>query len=113
MERDGGLSNEDKAAITDQKRVWEVRKYCQTRASLARHGHESSRTSEDGASLNNEQEGTDAALTALLRGVLTQLDADIVGICMKLITGCALMFAGHDIAPRRTYTIFLVWGHTG
>lgn len=113
MARDEDLSIDDKAAVTDPRRVWEVRKYCQTRPSLARYGYESSRSSQDEASLNSEQNSADAALTALLRGVLTQLNADIVRVYMKLITDCALIIAGHDFAPRRTYAIFLVWSHTG
>lgn len=109
---DEGLSIEDKAAIANQRRVWEVRKYCQIRPSLARGGISSSRTSDDGASLHSEQDSVDAALTALLRGTLTLLEADIVRACIELSTTPLLMFAGHGLAPGRTYTIFPIRSYT-
>lgn len=64
------FTEEDKIGIADQRRAWQVRKYCQARPPTVRYS-----LGDDPQSLNGT---ADAAMTALLRGILKQLDADIV-----------------------------------
>jgi len=54
---------------------------------------------EDDASLHGSNETADPALAALLKGVVKQLDADIVGIRLVFILARMLITAGHDITP--------------
>lgn len=80
-----GLTRDEKATIADRRRVWEVRKYCQAKPSIVqyrRHETGVGRQSVGTKSLHDEEAGADPALTALLRGVLNQLDADIAMISL-------------------------------
>lgn len=52
------------------------------------------------ALLHGKNETADPALAALLKGVVKQLDADIVGIQIALTLARMLITAGHDITPR-------------
>lgn len=94
------LSDEDNALIAHRRRVWQVRKYCQVRPSMVQFspgGSDSGK--DDGAttSLHGSNETPDPALAALLRGVVKQLDADIVGASISFASTRMLSPAGHDL----------------
>jgi hypothetical protein len=72
------LSSEQAVMIANRKRLWEVRKFCQVKPSLAvwdgrATGHERPPVHPTGA----EGSRPDAALTALIRGLVLQLDVDV------------------------------------
>jgi hypothetical protein len=74
-------SDENKAAIVHRQRVWQVKKYCQVRPSLVQYSSDGLNSrAENDTSLHGNNETADPALAALLKGVVKQLDADIVGI---------------------------------
>jgi hypothetical protein len=94
------LSDENKATIANRRRAWQVRKYCQVRPSIVQCSpNRSDSGKEDGAtaSLHGKNETADPALAALLKGVVKQLDADIVGIQITSTRARMLITAGHDI----------------
>lgn len=94
------LSDENKATIAHRQRVWQVKKYCQVRPSMVQYSSDGSNSgTEDGASLHGNNEAADPALAALLKGVVKQLDADIVGIRLVFTLSRMLITAGHDITP--------------
>jgi len=106
IEKDDGFSKEDRASIVHQRRVWQVRKYSQVKPSSAHF--------DDGTvSFREENETADPALTALLRGLRNQLNADIVGATLLLGLDCMLSSAGHDIAPGRPSADLSSWSHRG
>ena len=76
------LSAQDRATIADRRRIWEVRKYCQIKPSIAQYSRDvkslERRSSKESISHTGKDFGGDPALTALLRGVLVQLEADVV-----------------------------------
>ena len=109
-----GLSIEDMATIAHQQRVWQVRKYCQVKPSVAQYsldGTDSERENAGTVSLHADDETADPALAALLRGVLKQLNADIVGTWIALFVNRMLICAGYDLAPGRPHSILFIWSH--
>ena len=92
------LSDENKATIAHRQRVWQVKKYCQVRPFMFRYSSDGSNSgTEDDASLHGNNETADPALAALLKGVVKQLDADIVGIRLVFALARMLTTAGHGI----------------
>lgn len=109
-----GLSIEEMATIAHQQRVWQVRKYCQVKPSIALYsldGTDSERENAGTVSLHADDETADPALAALLRGVLKQLNADIVGTWIALFVNRMLICAGYDLAPGRPHTVLSIWSH--
>lgn len=83
LKREEELSDEDKASISHQRRVWQVRKYCQVKPSISQYSLGSTdleRTASNTVSLRGKDEPADPALAAFLRDVLRRLDADVVRI---------------------------------
>jgi hypothetical protein len=78
------LSSEQTATIANRKRLWEVRKFCQVKPSLtvwdrrAAAGHERLPVHPTRA----EGSCPDAVLTALVRGLMLQLDVDVAMISL-------------------------------
>jgi hypothetical protein len=94
------LSDENKATIAHRQRVWQVKKYCQVRPFMFRYSSDGSNSvTEDDASLHGNNETADPALAALLKGVVKQLDADIVGTRLVFALARMLTTAGHGITP--------------
>ena len=109
-----GLSIDGIATIAHQQRVWEVRKYCQVKPSIPQYsldGTDSERENAGTVSLHGDDETADPALAALLRGVLKQLNADIVGTRIALFVDRMLICAGYDLAPGRPHSILFIWSH--
>lgn len=114
LNRDDSLSHQDEALVADRRRVWQVRKYCQVRPSIVQHsagGTDSVCGDGETASFHGEHETADPAMAALLRGVLKQLNADLVGFIKTLVMAHTLTFSGHGLAFGRPYTVLSVWSH--
>ena len=69
------LTSAQAASLADRQRVWQVRRFCQVR-----HAHRVPDQSEDQGS--HHVETGDAALSALLRCLLFELDADLAAISL-------------------------------
>lgn len=69
------LTSEQSANLADRERVWEVRRFCQVRAA-----HSQASRCENGG--RPEAAGNDGALSALLRCLLYELDADIASLTL-------------------------------
>ena len=109
-----GLSIDGIATIAHQQRVWQVRKYCQVKPSISQYsldGTDSERENAGTVSLHGDDETADPALAALLRGVLKQLNADIVGTRIALFVDRMLICTGYDLAPGRPHSILFIWSH--
>ena len=78
------LTEREEASIADRRRVWESRKYCQLQPSTTRHARDGKEPTDSRPSHGDICNTTepDPALTALLRGVLNQLSADLVMISL-------------------------------
>jgi hypothetical protein len=77
------LSSEQAAIVADRQRLWEVRKYCQVKPSLAtrkRNAVGDERVDEHPPTA--EPSRPDAALTSLLRCLVLQLDVDIAVVSL-------------------------------
>ncbi|KAI6820723.1 hypothetical protein KC327_g8828 [Hortaea werneckii] len=78
---DSSLSDVLRESIEERARCLEVRKFCQVKPSLVQYGRHFERHSESSATTSDFNR-TDAALTALLRCVLYELDADLAMISL-------------------------------
>ncbi|RMZ25241.1 hypothetical protein D0859_10709 [Hortaea werneckii] len=78
---DSSLSDVLRDNIEERARCLEVRKFCQVKPSLVQHGRHFEGHSESFAALSDFNR-TDAALTALLRCVVYELDADLAMISL-------------------------------
>lgn len=81
------LTDQEKTSIADRRRVWESRKFCQLQPSATRYGRDGKALLADirlshGESRTNTTTEPDPALTALLRGLLSQLSTDLVMISL-------------------------------
>lgn len=82
---DSSLSSQVVASIEHRARIWEVRKYCQLKPALAQYerGSDCSGGRDSHASPDSDSAlQTDAALTALLRCLIYELDADLAMISL-------------------------------
>lgn len=70
------LTSDQSANIADRQRVWEVRRFCQVRSAHS----QASRCENNGGP--SEASGGDGALSALLRCLLHELDADIASLTL-------------------------------
>ncbi|KAI7360665.1 hypothetical protein KC354_g8682 [Hortaea werneckii] len=78
---DSSLSDVLRDNIEERARCLEVRRFCQVKPSLVQHGRHFEGHSESFAALS-DFDRTDAALTALLRCVVYELDADLAMISL-------------------------------
>ncbi|RMZ16857.1 hypothetical protein D0860_00787 [Hortaea werneckii] len=78
---DSSLSDVLRESIEERARCLEVRKFCQVKPSLVQYGRHFERHSESSATTSDFNR-TDAALTALLRCVLYELDADLAMVSL-------------------------------
>lgn len=78
------LTDEEKASVTDRRRVWGSRKYCQLQPANTRHARDGKGSTDSRPSHGDSPNTTepDPALAALLRGLLSQLSADRVMISL-------------------------------
>lgn len=74
------LSKDQAAIISDRRRLWEVRKYCQVRPALGRNNIDGGKSST--APTDAEPSTPDVALSSLLQLLVAQLDVDIAMISL-------------------------------
>lgn len=70
-----GLTHKQTACIADPERVWQVRRLCQVKDVITRGSRE-------GHKHPNTSQGSDPALSALLRSLLYELQADLGAISL-------------------------------
>ncbi|RMY17206.1 hypothetical protein D0867_06196 [Hortaea werneckii] len=79
---DSSLSNVLRESIEERARCLEVRKFCQVKPSLVQYGRHPERSHSNPSGATGDLSPTDAALTALLRCVVYELDADLAMISL-------------------------------
>ncbi|KAI7175929.1 hypothetical protein KC343_g13280, partial [Hortaea werneckii] len=79
---DSSLSGVVRESIEERARCLEVRKFCQVKPSLVQYGRHLERYHSSSTETTADLNTTDAALTALLRCVLYELDADLAMISL-------------------------------
>lgn len=72
------LSKDQATLISDRRRLWDVRKYCQVRPALGRNNIDGGKSST--AFIGAEQSTPDVALSSLLQLLVAQLDVDIASL---------------------------------
>ncbi|RMY15055.1 hypothetical protein D0868_01096 [Hortaea werneckii] len=79
---DSSLSDVLRESIEERARCLEVRKFCQVKPSLVQYGRHPERSHSNPSGATGDLSPTDAALTALLRCVVYELDADLAMISL-------------------------------